>query len=75
MYTVKRFNKGETLRSLNTGQRELGWTATTSCYAIINPDGQVNLKANRLTGKKSPEIYGLKSVAQQQADWYNEQAN
>lgn len=71
MYSVKKFNKGEILRQFGTGENIVGWTAPRTVFAIINPEGLVHLTTNRLTGKKSPEIFSLKSAAQKEADYYN----
>lgn len=51
------------------------WRKRLICYGIITPDGKLATTRNRLSGKVQQEIYSRKSAAQQQADWYNRQAN
>jgi hypothetical protein len=66
MYSVKKFNKGETIWMAD----ELGFKTTSTTYAVVTKFDDVVLGTD-LRGRKVFETYSVKSAAQKQADYYN----
>lgn len=76
MHTIKRYLPGEEIASVTLKDGStVTLKATITSFGIIDGAGKLTTTTSRLTGKVQPEIYVLKSAAQQQADWYNKQAN
>ena len=71
MYTVKRFEKGDTFNEVETSQGTACKAATARCYAVVDENGKVPFERSPLTGKAMFEVYSQKATAQQQADFMN----